>query len=87
MPESKELALARDEQVRNRTLLKEAQVESDRLRVELRDARGQIEYWRTLAEYRKAVLDAQGDSTDRRPGSQSISHPTEPPSRRRRRLA
>jgi hypothetical protein len=41
------------------TQFREIQVEADRLRVELRDALAQVEYWRTLAEYRKTMLDEQ----------------------------
>ena len=55
--ETDELASGQGELDRYRTPLAEIQVEMDRLRVELRDALGQVEYWRTLAEYRKAMLD------------------------------
>jgi uncharacterized coiled-coil DUF342 family protein len=57
--ESDELTSGRDELDDYRTQLGEIQTEMDRLRVELRDALGQVEYWRTLAEYRKAMLDGQ----------------------------
>ncbi len=36
--------------------LRELEKERDRLLVELRDALQQVEYWRTLAEYRQATL-------------------------------
>jgi uncharacterized coiled-coil DUF342 family protein len=55
--ESDELTSGRDELDDYRTQLGEIQTEMDRLRVELRDALGQVEYWRTLAEYRKAMPD------------------------------
>lgn len=57
MYESDELTSGRDELDDYRTQLGEIQTGMDRLRVELRDALGQVEYWRTLAEYRKAMLD------------------------------
>jgi uncharacterized coiled-coil DUF342 family protein len=57
--ESDELTSGRDELDDYRTQLGEIQTGMDRLRVELRDALGQVEYWRTLAEYRKAMLDGQ----------------------------
>jgi hypothetical protein len=55
--ETDELASGQGELDHYRTRLAEIQVEMDRLRVELRDALAQVEYWRTLAEYRKAMLD------------------------------
>jgi hypothetical protein len=57
--ETDELASGQGELDHYRTQLAEIQVEMDRLRVKLRDALGQVEYWRTLAEYRKAMLDGQ----------------------------
>jgi hypothetical protein len=59
VPETDEPTSGRDELDDHRTQLVESQVERDRLRAELRDALGQVEYWRTLAEYRKAMLDEQ----------------------------
>ena len=59
VPETDGPASGRDELDDYRTQLEESEVERDRLRVELQDALGQIEYWRTLAEYRKAMLDEQ----------------------------
>ena len=55
--ETDELASGQGELDHSRTRLAEIQVKMDRLRVELRDAFAQVEYWRTLAEYRKAMLD------------------------------
>jgi hypothetical protein len=55
--ETDELASGQGELDHYRTRLAEIQAKIDRLRVELRDALGQVEYWRTLAEYRKAMLD------------------------------
>ena len=57
MPERDELTFLRDELDRYQTKLRETQAERDRLRVKVRDALSQVEYWRTLAEYRKAMLD------------------------------
>jgi hypothetical protein len=65
--ETDELASGQGELDPYRTQLREIQVEMDRLRVELRDVLAQVEYWRTLAEYRKAMLDAQRDSTGQTP--------------------
>jgi len=61
VPETDEPACGRDELDEYRTRLGESQVETNRLRVELRDALAQVEYWRTLAEYRKTMLDEQRD--------------------------
>ena len=61
VPETDELACGGNELDDYRTQLGEGQVERDRLRVELRDALDQVEYWRTLAEYRKTMLDEQRD--------------------------
>ena len=61
MSESDELAFLRGELDRYRTKLRETQIERDRLRVELRDALSQLEYWRTLAEYRETMLDELRD--------------------------
>jgi len=61
VPETGEPASGRDELDDNPTQFREIQVETNRLRVELRDALGQVEYWRTLAEYRKTMLDEQRD--------------------------
>jgi hypothetical protein len=47
--------------------LKEVQAERDRLLVELREARRDVEHWRTLAEYRQVTLLArQRDDPSRR---------------------
>ena len=50
MSESNELASVRGEPDRYQTKLRETQAERDRLRVKVRDALSQVEYWRTLAE-------------------------------------
>jgi hypothetical protein len=44
--------------------LRQAEVERDRLRADLADALGQVEYWRTLAEYRERRLVERRDGTD-----------------------
>jgi hypothetical protein len=59
VPEIDKPASGGDELDDYRTQLRESEVERDRLRVELREALGQVEYWCTLAEYRKAMLDEQ----------------------------
>jgi hypothetical protein len=61
VPETEDLASGRDEPDDYRVQLREIQAAMDHLRVELSDALGQIEYWRTLAEYRKAMLDEERD--------------------------
>ena len=67
VPESDELDSVRGEQDPYRTQLREIEGERNRLHAQLRDALAQVEYWRTLAEYRKAMLDAQRDSTGQTP--------------------
>jgi hypothetical protein len=59
VPETDEPASSRGEVDQ----LEEIRAERDRLRVQLRDALGQVEYWRTLAEYRKAMFDEQREQS------------------------
>ena len=87
MSESNELASVRGEPDRYQTKLRETQAERDRLRVKVRDALSQVEYWRTLAEYRETMLDERRENTDRRRESPSVCHPSERPPRRLRRRA
>jgi len=87
VPETDEPASGSDELDDHRTQLGESQVERDRLRAELRDALSQLEYWRTLAEYREAMLDELRGNTDRGRESPSPGHPAERPPRRLRRRA
>ena len=61
VPQIDEPTSGRDELDDFQAQLGAIQLERDRLRVELRDALGKVEYWRTLAEYRKAMLDEQRD--------------------------
>jgi len=67
VPETGEPASGRDELDDNPTQFREIQVETNRLRVELRNALAQVEYWRTLAEYRKAMLDEQREQRKQPP--------------------
>ena len=61
------LAVVRGERDQCREQLRELEAERDRLRVELRDALGQVEHWRTLAEYREKMIIAENRAgTDRR---------------------
>lgn len=86
MPEDDELAFVRDELDRHRTQLREAQAERDRLRAELREALDQLEHWRTLAEYREAVLVELRENTDKRRELPPTGHPAVRLSRRRFRI-
>ena len=86
VPEAGEPASGRDELDDNPTQFREMQVERDRLRVELRDALGQVEYWRTLPEYRKTMLVEQRENTDSGREFLSTGHPAVRSSRRRFRI-
>jgi uncharacterized coiled-coil DUF342 family protein len=57
--ESDELAFVRGERDRYRAQLREIEAERDRLRADVRGLLSQVEHWRTLAEYREAMLDEQ----------------------------
>ena len=83
--ESDELTFVRGE-LDCQTQLREAQAERDRLRAQLRDALDQLEHWRTLAEFREAVLAELRESTDRRRELPSTGHPAVRASRRRFRI-
>ena len=56
-----ELAVTRAERDIWLARLRQTEVERDRLRVDLADALGQAEYWRTLAEYRERRLVERND--------------------------
>ncbi len=86
MTESDELAFVRGELDRCRMKLREAQIERDRLRAELRDALNQLERWHTVAEYREAMLDEQRGNTDRRSEYPSSGRTAAPSPRHRRRI-
>ena len=83
--ETDELASGQGELDHYRTQLRETQAERDRLRAELRDVLNQLEYWRTLAEYREAMLDEQRGNIARGRDFPSTGHPAVRASRRRRR--
>lgn len=87
MPDGDELAFVRDERDHFRAQLKEIQLERDRLRGEIRDALSQVEYWRTLAEYRKGMLDAEKKDKDASQEPPPTSRFAQRLPRRRRRIA
>jgi hypothetical protein len=63
--ESQELATVRAERDHYRDRLRETEAEQNDLRADLADALGQVEHWRTLAEYRERRLAERRDGTDK----------------------
>lgn len=61
---SDELAVARTERDLCRARLRQAEAERDHLRADLVEALAQLEYWRTLAEYRQKRLVERQDNPE-----------------------
>ncbi|MGO9581429.1 MAG: hypothetical protein ACLP36_01330 [Acidimicrobiales bacterium] len=62
--QSDELAVARTERDLCRARLRQAEAERDHLRADLVEALAQLEYWRTLAEYRQKRLVERQDNPE-----------------------
>jgi len=61
---NEELAVARAERYLCQVRLRQAASERDNLRTDLAEARAELEYWRTLAEYRERRLIERQAGTD-----------------------
>ncbi len=64
-----ELAVARAERDLCLVRLNQARTERDNLRSDLAEARAQVEYWRTLAEYRERRLVERQESPEAKTAS------------------
>jgi chromosome segregation ATPase len=59
-----ELATVRRERDHRQARLREVEAERDELRADIAEALDQVEYWRTLAEYRERRLTKRQDGED-----------------------